>query len=871
VPSARDAAYYQTVARLGIQAAEALDCAHQQGVVHRDVKPANLMVDGQGRLWVMDFGLAHVQSDVRLTMSGDVVGTLRYMSPEQALGQRMVVDHRTDMYSLGATLYELLTLEPVFGADDRRELLRQIAFDEPVPPRRRNNAIPAELETIVLKALEKEAAARYATAQELADDLRRFLDQRPIQARRPTLAVRVGKWARRHRALVRTAVAALAIVAVVATVCAVLVWRAWQVESRARAAEVEQRREAEARRLQAREAADYMYTAVADQWLANRPRLTGLQRGFLLKALAFYKDLADEQGDDADVRGRAAEAYSRVAAIEQALGHHKEAAEAFREALARFEQLRTEFPEDARYQRDLALAVFQYAEWLAQVGRLPEAEQSHRRALAIRERLADEPPADPLRRIDAATSSSRLGWTLAKMGRRDEAERALRRSIAWVEALMAKYRDYDRWLPQHVNDLANLYGSTGRFREAEELYRRILPVLEKRIPEAEGDPQIRVHLALSHGTWANILRERGRRKEAEEAYGKAVAGLRRAVEEFPEVPENRRHLGSAYTNLGLLLGQSDPRKAEAAFRSGVEQYERLARDYPSVPDYASGAGAALHNFAGIPLAEGKLDEARGLFEKAVRYQRVAYAANRRNPTYRQFLINHHAALAGIFVAQRDHVAAARAARALLAVRPDRPFDYQRAADAWANCAVLAERDDKLHPPQRQALAKEYRAEGERCVPEVVRLVGENPAALRGAAWQLANRPGPPLQDLAPALALAAKLLKKRPAEPTSWKILGVAEYRAGHWQAALTALEKSVPPGKAATCDGAFFLAMANWRVGKKDKARRWYDAAVGWMDKNAPRDEELRRLRAEAGGLLQTGEGGASGGKAAGPRSGVP
>ena len=115
-----DRTYFRRVAELGIQAAEALDHAHTLGIVHRDVKPANLLVDGSGKLWVTDFGLAHIQSDARLTITGDLVGTLRYMSPEQALAKRIVVDHRTDVYSLGATLYELLTLEPAFGGSDGR-------------------------------------------------------------------------------------------------------------------------------------------------------------------------------------------------------------------------------------------------------------------------------------------------------------------------------------------------------------------------------------------------------------------------------------------------------------------------------------------------------------------------------------------------------------------------------------------------------------------------------------------------------------------------------------------------------------------------------------------------------------------------------
>jgi hypothetical protein len=143
-----------------------------------------------------------MQTDTRLTMTGDLVGTLRYMSPEQALAKRVVIDHRTDVYSLGATLYELLTLEPPFTGSDRQELLRQIAFEEPRPPRRLNRAIPTELETIVLKALEKNPADRYATAQELADDLRRFQEHKPIRAKRPTLTERVRTWVARQPAVV---------------------------------------------------------------------------------------------------------------------------------------------------------------------------------------------------------------------------------------------------------------------------------------------------------------------------------------------------------------------------------------------------------------------------------------------------------------------------------------------------------------------------------------------------------------------------------------------------------------------------------------------------------------------------------------------
>jgi serine/threonine protein kinase len=213
--SVRGRAHFQAVARLGVQAAEALEHAHQLGVVHRDIKPANLLVDARGHLWIADFGLAHCQGDAAMTMTGDLVGTLRYMSPEQALAQRVTIDHRTDIYSLGATLYELLTLEPACNGRDRQELLRQIAFEEPRLPTSYNKAIPAELETILLKAMEKNPAERYATAQELADDLEHFLRDEPIRAKRPTLIQRARRWARRHQSVVWSAIICLVLSSVV--------------------------------------------------------------------------------------------------------------------------------------------------------------------------------------------------------------------------------------------------------------------------------------------------------------------------------------------------------------------------------------------------------------------------------------------------------------------------------------------------------------------------------------------------------------------------------------------------------------------------------------------------------------------------------
>ncbi len=207
-------AYSRIIARLIAEGATALEHAHKHGIVHRDVKPGNLLLDAHGSLYVTDFGLAQIESDAEITMTGDLLGTLRYMSPEQASGKPCLIDHRTDIYSLGATLYELLSLQPLHSGANRGELLQSIAFKDPTPLRQINSKIPVDLETIVCKATEKQPEARYSTAQEFADDLMRFIHHRPIQARVPSTIQKIAKWSRRHEGIVYTGMVGLFILAI---------------------------------------------------------------------------------------------------------------------------------------------------------------------------------------------------------------------------------------------------------------------------------------------------------------------------------------------------------------------------------------------------------------------------------------------------------------------------------------------------------------------------------------------------------------------------------------------------------------------------------------------------------------------------------
>jgi WD40 repeat protein/serine/threonine protein kinase len=207
--------YWQCVTRVGLQVAEALEYAHRQGVLHRDIKPANLLLDHDGTVWVADFGLAKVGQEDRLTQTGDIVGTLRYLAPEAFHGK---CDVRSDVYGLGLTLYEMATLRPAFDAIDSSALMRQVAAGGISRLRKVSPGVPRDLETIVMKALEREPAHRYTTAQHMADDLQRFLDDKPIRARRSSNMERGWRWSRRNPALATslTVVAALLVFLAVA-------------------------------------------------------------------------------------------------------------------------------------------------------------------------------------------------------------------------------------------------------------------------------------------------------------------------------------------------------------------------------------------------------------------------------------------------------------------------------------------------------------------------------------------------------------------------------------------------------------------------------------------------------------------------------
>ena len=319
--SSKRSAYFRAVARLGLQAAEALEYAHQMGVVHRDIKPANLLLDVRGNLWITDFGLAQLYAESGLTQTGDLLGTLRYMSPEQASGRAVVLDQRTDIYSLGVTLYEMLTLERALPGQTRQQLLYEVGSVDPKSPRSIDKSIPPELEIILSKAISKEASDRYPTARALADDLQRFLRDEPILARPPSIWDKAIKWTRRHKPVAVSVVVVLVLAALGLLTSTLLIAHQQALTKAAYQRERERAIEANAQRArfersfnQARDAVDF-FTRVAADEMANNPQFTDVRREMLQQALVYYQSFLDERKDDPSIGAELAAARSKVSAI----------------------------------------------------------------------------------------------------------------------------------------------------------------------------------------------------------------------------------------------------------------------------------------------------------------------------------------------------------------------------------------------------------------------------------------------------------------------------------------------------------------------------------------------------------------------------
>ena len=568
----RAANFFRKVAELGVQAANAREHAHTHGVLHRDIKPANLLLDQQGHLWVTDFGVARLENDASITVTGDLLGTVRYMSPEQATGQR-IVDLRTDVYSLGVTLYEMLTSTPAFSGSDRLDLLQKIANETPVRPRRICPAIPSDLETIVLKAIEKDAGDRYESAAELGNDLQCFLDDRPITACPPSLTDVVTKWSRRHQPAVWATIATMILAVLLLAASTLLVLRANRSNKR-------QRQVAEANLQAALKIIDNGY-AKEVELLKHEPGMTSKQQEYLTTIVEFYEQLPAEEFNDEPLLHRTCQAKLSLGEILRILGRDDDALKSYRSAIEIAQRLRNNAPTNPHFKRALAIGYDGLGQTIRQKQQLDESARVHETAMQFaNELIADHPNDIEMQRL----VTLRLNHALSLRDTTKKEEK-IRKAIASVEKRQERFKDeieFDNCLAQARDHLGSLLSSTGRRQEAEENFRAALQIQQKLAASQSSIPGFRYQAARIQNHLAVMLSEQGRSRQAEETSLEAIRTLGELTADYPRRVAYQIELARFQMDLGKIQYEFEHfDKAQRAHSKAIGILETLAADEAS--------------------------------------------------------------------------------------------------------------------------------------------------------------------------------------------------------------------------------------------------------------------------------------------------
>jgi eukaryotic-like serine/threonine-protein kinase len=762
----------------------AVQHAHQKGIIHRDIKPSNVLItlhDGVPVPKIIDFGIAKATGQsltdkTLFTGFMQLIGTPLYMSPEQAEMSGLDIDTRSDIYSLGVLLYELLTGTTPFdpdtfhtaGLDEMRRIIREeeppkpstrlsalvdtlttVSANRGADPRRLNRVVRGELDWIAMKALEKDRRRRYETANDFAADVMKYLTDRPVEACPPSGWYRLSKAARRNRvALVTSAMVTGALLIGLAASVAMAV-RAVSAERETTAALTRARdhlAEADRQRASARKAVDEMYTQVAEKWLAQEGGLTLLQREFLEKAQAFYKEFARGPADDPAARAEAAKASARVGEVRAALGLHEEAAAAFQQSVERFEALAGESPAEPEYRRGLAAGLQGVASQRRRLGRLPDAERSLRQAVAIQAALAAEHPERDTYRRDLASGYTLLGSLCWDNGRQEEAEKVYRASRDLLQRLVAEApasREDRGNLASAERQVGDALARSGRlwqrFRaDAERAYGRSLALLETLTAEAPAEPAYRRSLSATLINLGRFQENLYRYAEAQQSYQRAQEILEKLASDHPDRPAYREDIVTALSASSRAFSRAGQRDdAERAARGTLTTAERLAVDFPAVPNYRFLLASSLR-LLGNNAVHGRPRDAEESFRRAIEVLEKLMADHPETTQYRGTLANACFELAELYATAKDGT----------------------------------------------------------------------------------------FRDSQRALELARRSVALTPRGVVAWKVLASAEYRAGNWDAAIAAVTKAMEISGSAYEYQYLLLTLAHAQKGNAAEASVWFNRA---------------------------------------------
>jgi serine/threonine-protein kinase len=696
----------------------AIDYAHSRGVIHRDLKPANIILGRHGETLVVDWGLAKVvgradpsvgeqtiapsSSGSSETLPGSALGTPAYMSPEQAGGDLDRLSPRSDVYSLGATLYCLLTGRPPFEGDDIGAILRRVQAGDFPAPRDVEPTLDRALEAVCLKAMATKPAERYAGCRALADDVERWMADEPVSAYREPLARRARRWARRNRTIVATA--AVALVAGVVGLSAVLVVqtqakadiaRALVRETQARAALAESNAKVRARYVLAEKAIKTFHTGVSEDFLLKNEDFKELRTKLLKEAAGFYGDLEKLLAGQTDAMSREAlaAAYFQLAELTDKIGDKKEALAVHQKALALRRELAAASGADVEerlevarslkavgnLQKELgdnagALATHEEQRELAErleaedptdvvraalaqshssiafayryTAKTAEALEEYQKALAIQQKLADANPAVTDFQRDLSSTHYSIGNLLTETGKPEEALVSYRKALAIQQKLAdanPAVTDYQRDLSRTHYNFGSLLIQTGKPAEGLKEYQQAVPVVQKLADANPAVTEFQSFLATSHNNVGEALKRLGKHVEALKEYQRALAIVQKLVDANPTVTRFAAFLMNVRTNIEEVLSRTG--KLEEARTVSLERLaiaQKLADTNRTIPFYQFSLGLAYENHGGVLVRQKRFAEALNAMDAAMAIRQKLAEADPKNRVYTNYLGLSHA-------------------------------------------------------------------------------------------------------------------------------------------------------------------------------------------------------------------------------------